>query len=64
MPADSDIDTVCSIPRGLVVRISGFHPGGPGSIPGGGGGFCYFLFSSCRGWLCAMNVSVNFVLGV
>ena len=24
------------IPHGLVVRISGFHPGGPGSIPGAG----------------------------
>ena len=22
--------------RGLVVRIPGFHPGGPGSIPGAG----------------------------
>ena len=25
-----------SLPCGLVVRISGFHPGGPGSIPGMG----------------------------
>ena len=25
---------VCVIPDGLVVRIPGFHPGGPGSIPG------------------------------
>ena len=25
-----------NIPHGLVVRISGFHPGGPGSIPGAG----------------------------
>ena len=24
------------VPFGLVVRISGFHPGGPGSIPGMG----------------------------
>ena len=24
-------------PYGLVVRIPGFHPGGPGSIPGVGG---------------------------
>ena len=24
------------IPYGLVVRIPGFHPGGPGSIPGVG----------------------------
>ena len=25
-----------SVPCGLVVRIPGFHPGGPGSIPGMG----------------------------
>ena len=25
-----------SIPRGLMARIPGFHPGGPGSIPGVG----------------------------
>ena len=25
-----------AIPRGLTARISGFHPGGPGSIPGNG----------------------------
>ena len=25
-----------NIPHGLVVRISGFHPGGPGSIPDAG----------------------------
>ena len=25
-----------SLPYGLVVRIPGFHPGGPGSIPGVG----------------------------
>ena len=24
------------IPRGLMARIPGFHPGGPGSIPGVG----------------------------
>ena len=28
-------------PRGLAVRISGFHPGGPGSIPGVGTN-CFF----------------------
>ena len=27
------------IPYGLVVRIPGFHPGGPGSIPGVGNCF-------------------------
>ena len=25
------------------VRISGFHPGDPGSIPGNGNCFCYFF---------------------
>ena len=25
-----------SLPHGLVVRIAGSHPAGPGSIPGGG----------------------------
>ena len=30
------------IPHGLVARIPGFHPGGPGSIPGMGDMF--FLF--------------------
>ena len=25
-----------TIPRGLMARIPGFHPGGPGSIPGVG----------------------------
>ena len=28
---------VARVPRGLVARISGFHPEGPGSIPGVGG---------------------------
>ena len=32
------------IPFGLVVRIPGFHPGGPGSIPGMGN-FCFLLLS-------------------
>ena len=32
-----------SFPYGLVVRISGFHPDGPGSIPGVG---TYHFFSS------------------
>ena len=33
-----------SIPRGLMARIPGFHPGGPGSIPGVG---VQSFFSSC-----------------
>ena len=28
--------TLISIPHGLMARIPGFHPGGPGSIPGVG----------------------------
>ena len=32
-----------AIPCGLVVRISGFHPGGPGSIPGMGRTFLFFF---------------------
>ena len=31
-----------SLPCGLVVRIPGFHPGGPGSIPGMGTFFLHF----------------------
>ena len=31
------------LPHGLAVRISGFHPGGPGSTPGVGNNF-HFLF--------------------
>ena len=33
--------TYCVIPYGLVVRIPGFHPGGPGSIPGMGSNLFY-----------------------
>ena len=32
------------VPCGLVVRIPGFHPGGPGSIPGMGVFFFIFFF--------------------
>ena len=35
---------VSVIPFGLVVRIPGFHPGGPGSIPGVGSYFFFFFF--------------------
>ena len=31
-----DMGAVEGLPYGLVVRIPGFHPGGPGSIPGVG----------------------------
>ena len=37
-----EIDTH-QIPIGLVVRIPGFHPGGPGSIPGLGDFFLLTL---------------------
>ena len=36
-----------SIPDGLGVRIPGFHPGGPGSIPGLGD---FFLFTLQKRW--------------
>ena len=36
--------TCVDIPYGLVVRIPGFHPGGPGSIPGVGTSFFFFFF--------------------
>ena len=32
-----------TVPRGLTARISGFHPGGPGSTPGVGKLFLFFL---------------------
>ena len=34
-----------TIPCGLVARISGFHPGGPGSIPGKGETFLLFIMT-------------------
>ena len=34
------------IPRGLMARILGFHPRGPGSIPGVGEHFI-FIFTDC-----------------
>ena len=33
------IKAINVLPYGLVVRIPGFHPGGPGSIPGVGNSF-------------------------
>ena len=44
---DTDCVEYPRLPRGLAVRISGFHPGGPGSIPGVGTKFFSFpLFIS------------------
>ena len=40
--AGSLAPTLSVLPCGLVVRIPGFHPGGPGSIPGMG---IYFSFT-------------------
>ena len=34
---------VTTIPRGLTARIAGFHPAGPGSTPGVGKYFPYFV---------------------
>ena len=36
------------IPYGLVVRIPGFHPGGPGSIPGVGTLFYPLVQALCK----------------
>ena len=33
------LNVLQSVPDGLGVRIPGFHPGGPGSIPGLGASF-------------------------
>ena len=35
-----------AVPFGLVVRIPGFHPGGPGSIPGVGSNFFFYYNST------------------
>ena len=37
-----------SVRYGLVVRISGSHPGGPGSIPGNGNHLFLFPFDRVR----------------
>ena len=47
-----------SLPYGLVVRIPGFHPGGPGSIPGVGT-FCPDLAYFIRFWLQKMMPGWN-----
>ena len=36
-----------NVPRGLTARISGFHPGGPGSTPGVGRHFAFWLDKAC-----------------
>ena len=40
-----------TIPRSLTARIPGSHPGGPGSTPGVGISFCYYLYTACP-WSC------------
>ncbi len=40
-----NLNSLLTIPRGLTVRIAGFHPAGPGSTPGVGK---FFLAPS--GW--------------
>ena len=37
------VEIVCDLPYGLAVRIPGFHPGGPGSTPGMGTLYLFFL---------------------
>ena len=60
----------CSIQlrRGLVVRIPGFHPGGPGSIPGAGTHFLLLQKSSIKTTamqteLCDILLSTNCIGG-
>ena len=51
-----------SVPHGLVARIPGSHPGGPGSIPGVGNTFSIFLRlkeGSNLKLLCSWDKSLN-----
>ena len=50
------------LPYGLVVRIPGFHPGGPGSIPGVG--TLFFLNPPCqtRGGLNGFTLQLDPIL--
>ncbi len=43
---DSRLTRLLLFRHGLVVRIAGSHPAGPGSIPGGGNFFTQYLYSS------------------
>ncbi len=48
------------IPRGLTVRIAGFHPAGPGSTPGVG---TYFPFWSFKGKeVKYLRIAVDYLL--
>ena len=51
---------VSTFPYGLAVRISGFHPGGPGSTPGMGRKrvFVFFFFFFETIWLPCPRISV------
>ena len=46
------------VPRGLMARILGFHPRGPGSIPGVGDPLFDHPFFSSKNWtmLCGCSV--------
>ncbi len=48
-----------SIRRGLVVRISAFHAGGPGSIPGVGILFLYESHTYFFLWLSQNNKKIS-----
>ena len=45
-----------AVPRGLTARISGFHPGGPGSTPGVGTLFSWIFFKGQIQILPFMNI--------
>ena len=58
-----------SVRRGLVARIPGFHPGGPGSIPGVGiSRFVnhnvdfYLLLNACLNAISTLNISICYFL--
>ena len=45
-------DTQYLIPHGLTARISGFHPGGPGSTPGVGNNFFHKINAQTLSGMC------------
>ena len=52
------------LPCGLVVRIPGFHPGGPGSIPGMGSLFALFVHHSLSPLSTAIPLSPSLFLSL
>ena len=44
--------------RGVVGRVHGFHPGGPGSFPGGAGNFNFSPGIRCVSFVCVLSCVV------